>query len=111
MDAEQAVQALIATLVDHPLVQDARLVGSRSRGDATRWSDWDIKVAVDDFDVFAPQLPDLCAPVHPLVGQGDRLSPEQCWMLIVSGPAKIDVIFDEPHAAEPPWVVSGDTLV
>jgi hypothetical protein len=56
-------------------------------------------------------LPHLLAPLQPLVQQWDRLSPEWCWMLIMPGPAKIDLIFpDEPHTNEPPWQPSGENL-
>jgi hypothetical protein len=46
-----------------------------------------------------------------LVQQWDRLSETWCWMLILRGPAKVDLIFaDEPHAKEPPWEPGPETL-
>jgi hypothetical protein len=46
-----------------------------------------------------------------MVQQWDRLSDQACYMLIVSGPTKIDLIFEDvPHEHEPPWVVSAGTL-
>jgi hypothetical protein len=64
-----------------------------------------------DFVAVAEALPSLLAPLEPLVQQWDRLSREQCWMLILPGPAKVDLIFPgEPHALEPPWVPSADNL-
>jgi hypothetical protein len=45
----------------------------------------------------------LLASLTPLAQQWDRLSPTHCWMLVVPGPVKLDLIFDEPHLAEPPW--------
>jgi hypothetical protein len=53
----------------------------------------------------------LLARLDPLAQQWDRLSPEWCWMLILRGPAKVDLIFpDEPHANEPPWRPSRENL-
>lgn len=35
----------------------------------------------------------------------------RCWMLILRGPIKVDLIFPaEPHAHEPPWVPRVDNL-
>jgi len=49
--------------------------------------------------------------LEPLAQQWDRLSDEQCWMLILPGPAKVDLIFpEEPHVHEPPWVPSAENL-
>jgi hypothetical protein len=31
-------------------------------------------------------------------------------MLMLRGAVKVDLIFEKPHALEPPWVVSADTL-
>jgi hypothetical protein len=49
--------------------------------------------------------------LEPLAQQWDRLSDEQCWMLILRGPVKVDLIFpEEPHVHEPPWVPCADNL-
>lgn len=87
------------------------LCGSRARGDAGPFSDWDFVVATDDFDGLAQQLPELVAELGPMARLWDRLSDYQCYMFILPGPTKVDLIFgDEPHADDPPWVVSKDTL-
>jgi hypothetical protein len=91
-------------------VRVVRPVGSRARGDATALSDWDFRVVVSDFAAVAAQLPELVAPLSPLAAQWDRLSEEQCYMLLLRGPHKVDLIFDEPHTDEPPWVVAPETL-
>jgi hypothetical protein len=45
------------------------------------------------------------------VQQWDRLSETWCWMLILRGPVKVDLIFlDEPHVMEGPWEPSAETL-
>jgi hypothetical protein len=92
-------------------VRSIELVGSRARGDARPDSDWDFRVEARDFDAVAAALPGLVAPLEPLAAQWDRLSDEQCWMLILRGPEKVDLIFpEEPHAHEPPWVPSAENL-
>src|SRR5205823_2037339 len=74
------------------------------------WSDWDFRVATDDFTSVAQALPSLVAPMKPLAAQWDRLSDQQCYMIIIDGPRKIDFIFDEPHVHEAPHVASAATL-
>jgi hypothetical protein len=45
------------------------------------------------------------------VQQWDRLSDQACYMLLVPGPSKIDLIFaDVPHTHERPWTVETGTL-
>jgi hypothetical protein len=64
-----------------------------------------------DFAALSESLPKLLAPLEPIVEQWDRLSETWCWMLILRGPVKIDLIFpDEPHAEEGPWEPGPETL-
>jgi hypothetical protein len=92
-------------------VRGIRLVGSRADGGATQRSDWDFRVETSDFAVVADDVPRLCASLEPLAQQWDRLSAEYCWMLMLRGPVKVDLIFvDEPHADQPPWKPSRDNL-
>jgi hypothetical protein len=44
------------------------------------------------------------------VAQWDRLSSTWCYMLILAGPVKVDLIFTEPHALLPAWQVTAATL-
>jgi hypothetical protein len=46
-------------------------------------ADWDFRVEVDDFAVVAADLPRLASVLGPLAGQWDRLSPHQCYMLML----------------------------
>jgi predicted nucleotidyltransferase len=102
---------LIALVARHPGVRSIELAGSRATGQARPDSDWDFLVETRDFDAVAAALPDLLAPLEPLAEQWDRLSDEQCWMLILRGPVKVDLIFpEEPHVHEPPWVPSAENL-
>jgi hypothetical protein len=100
-----------ALLQSSPVVSIVELCGSRASGTAGRYSDWDFRVSTQDFAALAPELPELVRPLDPLVEQWDRLSEEACYMFIVGGPAKVDLIFaDIPHEHEPAWVVDASTL-
>lgn len=103
-------ERLAAALGKHPAVRSVTLVGSRAGGEATELSDWDFTVETRDFRAVAEALPSLVAPLEPLAQQWDRLSAEQCYMLMLRGAIKVDLIFDEPHEPEPPWEVSAETL-
>jgi hypothetical protein len=97
-------ERIIASVAIHPAVRSIRLVGSRAEGRASEVSDWDFRVEATDFAALAEALPQLLSPLDPLAEQWDRLSSEWCWMLILRGPAKVDLIFpEEPHTNEPPW--------
>ena len=104
-------EAVVAAVAPHPAVERVELVGSRAEGRATAWSDWDFAVRARDLAAISQALPELLAPLEPLVEQWDRLSDERCWMLVVPGPTKVDLIFpDEPQTKEPPWEVGPETL-
>jgi hypothetical protein len=104
-------ERIIGAVAPHPGVRSIQVVGSRATGLARDDSDWDFRVEADDFASVAAALPELCAPLEPLAQQWDRLSDEQCWMLILRGPEKVDLIFpEEPHTHEPPWVPRADNL-
>ena len=103
-------ERLIQSLEVHPAIDGVGLAGSRARGDANPLSDWDFEVKTADFPSVAGALPELVPPVEPLAQQWDRLSDHACYMLMLRGAVKVDLIFDEPHALERPWVVSAETL-
>ena len=104
-------ERIVAAVEPHPAVRSIVLVGSRADGRAREESDWDFRVETSDFAALAEALPELLAPLGPLAQQWDRLSREWCWMLILRGPAKVDLIFpDEPHAEEPPWEPRAENL-
>ena len=104
-------QRVISAVGGHPAVRSITLAGSRAEGRATEYSDWDFVVATDDFPALAGDLPALSAPLGPLAMQWDRLSPHQCWMLMLRGPTKIDLLFPaEPHELEPPWEPTRENL-
>jgi hypothetical protein len=104
-------ETVISAMRTHAALRRVRLIGSRAEGRATELSDWDFAVETDDFRALAPALPRLLAPLDPLSQQWDRLSERFCWMLMLRGPVKVDLIFiDEPHVQEPPWVSVAENL-
>ena len=113
MDGHHHLASLVgAALLAYRQVRAVELVGSRAAGTATPWSDWDFRVEVDDFAAVAAQLPRLVSVLGPLAGQWDRLSTHQCYMLMLDGPVKVDLLFpDQPHRPEPSWTAGPQTLV
>lgn len=107
---EPVAEQVISALSIHSSIDSVVLVGSRQRVEPSELSDWDFKVETRDFRSLAGALPTLVAPLEPLAQQWDRLSAEQCYMLMLPGAVKVDLIFDEPHVPEPPWEVSAKTL-
>lgn len=104
-------ECVVASVSAHPAARSIRLAGSRAEGRATELSDWDFLVEANDFPALAEALPGLLSRLDPLVQQWDRLSAECCWMLILRGPTKVDLIFpDEPHTKEPPWEPNRENL-
>jgi hypothetical protein len=102
---------VITAVARHPSIGGVRLVGSRAEGRETPRSDWDFLIDTDDFRTVAAELPTLCAPLDPIAEQWDPLSSCWCWMLILRGPTKIDLIFPaQPHRPEPPWEPTRDNL-
>jgi predicted nucleotidyltransferase len=109
------VRALDERVVDavrrHPSVRSVELVGSRAEGRASERSDWDFRVAAHDFAAVGRDLGALLEPLEPIAQQWDRLSVRPCWMLMLAGPVKIDLIFaEEVHEPEPPWLPAPENL-
>ncbi|HEY32806.1 MAG TPA: nucleotidyltransferase domain-containing protein [Dehalococcoidia bacterium] len=97
-------------LMKHLAVSSVTLTGSRLRGDATEWSDWDFLVETADFEAVSKALPSLTESLDPLNRLWDPLSHHKIYMIIIRGPVKIDLIFDHPQQPEPPWTVSSNTI-
>ena len=98
-------------LLPHPAIRGVELVGSRADGSPTPLSDWDFVVVTDRFDDVVRALPELVTPLDPLAQQWDRISDYPCYMLMLEGPVKVDLIFpEEPCESLSPWTVSADTL-
>jgi hypothetical protein len=101
-----------AALERHPHILHVELVGSRATGTPVPLSDWDFVLHADDVDAVVRDLPSLVAELEPLAAQWDRLGPPEysCYMLMLPGPAKVDLVVRIPHELEPPWAVTAETL-
>jgi hypothetical protein len=110
--SEVLVAALVrAALLPHPAVRAVELAGSRAAGRATAPSEWDFRVEVDDVDGVAADLPGLVAELRPLARQWDRLSPDPCYTLVLTGPARVDLLpGGRPQRPAPPWRPGAGTL-
>jgi hypothetical protein len=101
---------VIVVLSADPRITEVKLTGSRARGQATPLSDWDFAVTAAEFDDLRNALPETVRPLHPVVAQWDRLGRTWCYMLILAGPAKVDLLFGRPHQPAGPWPVNASTL-
>ncbi len=110
-DLPDAVRPVLPIVEALPGVVEVQLCGSRFRGDAGPFSDWDFAVLTENFETTAARLPCAIRAADPLAAQWDRLSSTACFMLIVPGPQKIDLIFEGvAHTPEPPWILTAATL-
>jgi Nucleotidyltransferase domain len=108
MDLRRSVPEL---LEKDPRVRSVRLGGSRAAGRAHAFSDWDFVVETDHFLRLAKALPALVAPLRPLAQQWDPYSSYPCYMLMLAGPTKVDLIFaGETREWSPAWRASTETL-
>ncbi len=101
---------VLGVLAADPGIAAVELTGSRARGQATPLSDWDFAVTARSFGDVRDTLPGTVRPLHPVVAQWDRLSRIWCYMLILPGPAKVDLLLRHPHQPAGPWPVNAATL-
>jgi hypothetical protein len=92
-------------------VTDVRFSGSRAAGSEHALSDWDFLVEAADFGRLRGDLPGLVEPLRPLAARWDPYSDHVCFMVMLPGPTKVDLIFPSvPQEWAPPWDVSAETL-
>jgi hypothetical protein len=103
-------EQVAARLRRHDAVGSVRLVGSRARGDAVEVSDWDLAVQADDAAAVTGRLHNLLADLRPLALVPDPLADGVVVAVLLPGPVKVDLIFNQRHEIEPPWEVSAETL-
>jgi hypothetical protein len=98
-------------LMQHPRVLAVSPTGSRAAGTAHDFSDWDFVVQADDFDVVANDLPNLVEPLRPISQQWDPYADHACYMLMLAGVVKVDLIFPDQHRQwSSAWQPSADSL-
>ena len=108
MDLSEEVPKL---LLQDPTITSVELAGSRERGDPNPLSDWDFVIETDDAGHLRENLSHLLDPLNPLVGQWDPLGPVWCYMLILKGAVKVDIIVEgSSQVDQPPYKVSAETL-
>jgi len=107
---ENITEIVPRLLTKHPAVRHVVLTGSRMRGDATEWSDWDFLVETNDFEAVSIALPSLTESLEPLARLWDPLSRHSIYMMILKGPVKVDICFDFLQQQQPPWVINSDTI-
>ena len=95
----------------HPAVRRVNLVGSRSKGLALKYSDWDFFVDTTDFDAVSTALPSLTQELDPLSYLWDPLSHQSVYMMILRGAIKVDIIFAHRQQQKPPWTVNSGTII
>ena len=66
-------------------------------------SDWDLEIATRHGDVVMNDLPAIAQRVQPIAAQWERLAAHACYMLMLEGGVKVDLILDVPQELEPPW--------
>ncbi|HEX5479286.1 MAG TPA: nucleotidyltransferase domain-containing protein [Dehalococcoidia bacterium] len=98
-------------LAADPRVLSVELTGSRARGDPGPLSDWDFALVSNDASGVCRRLPSLLSPLKPIALVPDPLARHVVVAPILPGPVKVDLIFDEEHAPEPPWVPGGQNLI
>lgn len=104
------VGAIRAALEASEYVASVALGGSRARGMATGLSDWDLYLE-GDHERMVAEIPALVASLHPLAAFWEPLSEQAGYMIVMSGPVKVDLF---PSGArrqiQPSWEPSAATL-
>lgn len=104
---DRVIREVLATL---PEVSEVRLVGSRAEGTSNPLSDWDFAVRTADFSRTRSTLPTAATALRPLGSLWDPLSGHATFMLVLDGPTKVDLLFDEPQSPQPAWTASPASL-
>jgi hypothetical protein len=103
-----------AVMLSHRAVTGVQLAGSRARAETTALSDWDFEVTTISFDAVAADLEGLVAAMGALASQWDPFGGWPTYMVMLPGPAKVDLAFRAPaREAVPlpePWEVTARTL-
>ena len=108
MNLAEVVPALLKASTH---VAGVELRGSRGRGDDGPFSDWDFVVWTDDVAAISTELPALVQPLRPMLMFWDPLSEVPCFQLMLSGPTKVDFIFEgRTFPVQPPWTLTEVTL-
>ena len=109
-NAPHVVRAVWRALERSDAVGGIRLGGSRATGRATKLSDWDLYLYGEPASLMA-ELPALVAPLRPLAAFWEPLSEQAGYMMVMTGPVKVDLFpLGGRRSVQPPWVLRGATL-
>lgn len=104
------VRTVWRTLELSDAVGGISLGGSRAKGYPTKLSDWDLYLKGEPVRLLA-ELPGLMAPLRPLAAFWEPLSEQAGYMMVMSGPVKIDLFpIGGRRSLQPPWELRSDTL-
>jgi hypothetical protein len=101
-----------AVMLSHRAVTGVRLTGSRARAEPTALSDWDFEVTTIAFEAVVGDLGGLAAAMGALASQWDPFGGWPTYMVMLPGPAKVDLAFRvaQEFAPPEPWEVTAGTL-
>lgn len=109
-NAPEVVRSVWQALERSDIVGGIRLGGSRAAGCATKLSDWDLYLDGEPASLVAG-LPRLVAPLRPLAAFWEPLSEQAGYMMVMTGPVKVDLFpVGGRRSVQPPWVVRGAAL-
>lgn len=109
-DAPDVVRAIWQALERSDDVAGIGLGGSRAAGGATELSDWDLYLDGEPARLMAA-LPGLVAPLRPLAAFWEPLSEQAGYMMVMTGPVKVDLFpLGGRRSVQPPWVMRGADL-
>jgi hypothetical protein len=106
-DVEETVSAALSA---HPAVARVEFCGSRSRDEHNELSDWDFCIETRNFAALAADLPRIVSQFKPLGALWEPYAKHKCYMFILPGPTKVDLVFNEPQTHAGPYTVRSDNL-
>lgn len=107
---EEFERTIIEALSGHFSITDVHLTGSRASQQNTEFSDWDFAVSTSNFEYTATNIQTVVKKLLPLGTFWDPLGSTKCFVAILSGPKKVDFIFEEPQEEKQPYVISRQNL-
>jgi hypothetical protein len=107
VDVEHRVRSVLSGMPSWQV----SLVGSRARHDATPPSDWDFQIDAPDCTDLVASLPAVVREFGPLAAFWDPLSQRSVYMIVLSGPVKIDLFpCHEVRRPAPRWKPTATNL-
>jgi hypothetical protein len=101
-----------AVMLSHRAVTGVKLAGSRPHAEPTALSDWDFEITTISFEAVAADIEGLMAAMGALASQWDPFGGWPTYMIMLPGPAKVDLAFPAGRGLARPerWEVTAGTL-